>query len=156
MTLPAAVFGFSLVAPPRSPCANHGSFHPLDNKNSKGCHNSVVPLARGGTTARHIGTGFSFGDGEQVLVSLQKLLGIVLEQDSTDDGTTTATTTGATAPPIMVAAMDPSGNAAQAGVQVGDVLVAVQNASVENQSLEYVLAFLGQAPRVVNLRFVRV
>jgi len=91
-----------------------------------------------------IGTGFSFDDGNQVLVSVQKPLGIILEQEGAGDAI------------IVVADMDASGSAARAGVQVGDILVAVQNASVEGQSLEYVLDFIGQAPRVVNLRFVRV
>ena len=90
-----------------------------------------------------IGPGFSFDDGEQVLVSVQKPLGILLEQDEGEGA------------PVVVVEVDPTGSAAQAGVAVGDVLVAVQNASVESQSLEYVMDFLGQAPRVVNLRFVR-
>ena len=77
------------------------------------------------------------------MVSIQKPLGILLEQDEAE------------AAPVVVAEVDPTGSAAQAGVLVGDVLVAVQNASVESQSLEYVMDFLGQAPRVVNLRFVR-
>jgi S1-C subfamily serine protease len=87
--------------------------------------------------------GFSFDDGEQVLVSVQKPLGILLEQD--DDG----------GGPVIVAEVDPAGSAALAGVQVRDVLMAVQNASVEHQSLEYVMKFLADAPRVVNLRFLR-
>ena len=106
-----------------------------------------------------VGTGFSFDDGEQVLVSLQKPLGIILEQDDkpTDgDGNDDNNGNDSTATaPVVVADLDPTGNAAQAGIQVGDVLVAIQNASVEDQSLEYVLDFLGQAPRVVNLRFIR-
>lgn len=99
--------------------------------------NTVSPL--------YIGTGFSFNDGNQVLVSVQKPLGIILEQDNNDEHQGN----------IVVVDMDTSGSAARAGVQVGDILVAVQNASVENQSLEYVLDFIGQAPKVVNLRFVR-
>jgi len=57
---------------------------------------------------------------------------------------------------VVEAEIDPNGSAASAGVKVGDVLLAVQNASVQERSLEYVLGFLGQAPRVVNLRFSRV
>ena len=90
-----------------------------------------------------IGTGFSFDDGEQVLVSVQKPLGILLEQDE-EEGS-----------PVVVADLDSAGSAAKAGVQQGDILLAVQNASVESQSLEYVMDFLGRAPRVVNLRFLR-
>lgn len=90
-----------------------------------------------------IGTGFSFDDGNQVLVSVQKPLGIILEQD--DDETSS----------IVVVDVDASGSAARAGVKEGDVLVAVQNAIVEGKSLEYALNFIGQAPRVVNLRFMR-
>lgn len=99
-----------------------------------------------------ISGGFSFDDGEQVLVSVQKPLGIVLEQDDTDQGND-----GSETPmlPIVVAELDPAGSAARAGIQVGDILVAVQNANVEQQSLEYVLGFLQRAPKVVNLRFVR-
>ena len=93
-------------------------------------------------TQLFIGTGFSFDDGEQVLVSVQKPLGIILEQQE-EDG------------PVMVGEVDPSGSAGRAGVQEGDILVALQNASVETQSLEYVMDFLGRAPKVVNLRFVR-
>jgi S1-C subfamily serine protease len=83
---------------------------------------------------------FSFSDGEQVLVSVQKPLGLVLEQD--ENG------------PILVTEVDPTGSAGRAGVQAGDVLMAVQNASVETADLNQVLVFIGQLPRVVNLRFV--
>ena len=38
---------------------------------------------------------------------------------------------------------------------VGDVLLAVQNASVESADLDEVLAFIGNAPRVLNLRLLR-
>ena len=46
-------------------------------------------------------------------------------------------------------------SAAQVGIQVGDVLVAVQNADCLTKSLDETLAFLGDCPRVVNLRFAR-
>ena len=107
-------------------------------------HRTEIPfVTRDIVPPLFIGTGFSFDDGNQVLVSVQKPLGIILEQD--DDETSS----------IAVVDVDASGSAAQAGIKVGDVLVAVQNASVEGQPLEYVLDFIGQAPRVVNLRFVR-
>lgn len=89
-----------------------------------------------------IGTGFSFSDGQQILVSVQKPLGIVLEQDSE---------TGI----IQVAQIDPDGAAAKGGIQVGDVLLAVQNASTQNVDLDDVLAFISNGPRVMNLRFLR-
>jgi predicted metalloprotease with PDZ domain len=99
--------------------------------------------AQSSTSPLFIGTGFSFNDGNQVLVSVQKPLGIILGQDDGDDKI------------VAVVDMDPTGSAARAGVKVGDVLVAVQNTSVEGQSLEYALDFISQAPRVLNLRFVR-
>ena len=97
-----------------------------------------------------ISSGFSFSDGEQILVSVQKPLGIVLEQDSNDNNDDSSVGM------IVVTDVDPSGSAARAGVQVGDVLVAVQNASVENNvDLDSVLEFIGTGPRVINLRFLR-
>ncbi|KAL7490753.1 hypothetical protein ACHAWT_000287, partial [Skeletonema menzelii] len=90
----------------------------------------------------HVSSGFSFSDGEQILVSAQRPLGIVLEQDKTPGE-------------IVVASLDPDGSAADAGVNEGDILLAVQNASVQNASLDEVLAFIGNAPRVVNMRFLR-
>lgn len=89
-----------------------------------------------------ISSGFSFSDGEQILVSVQKPLGIVLEQDSE---------TGI----IQVTQIDAEGAAAKSGIQVGDVLLAVQNASTRNVDLDDVLAFIGNGPRVMNLRFLR-
>jgi C-terminal processing protease CtpA/Prc len=91
-----------------------------------------------------IGTGFTFNDGEQILVSVQKPLGLVLEQDPSD-------TNGA----IAVVDIDPNGSAARAGVKVGDVLLAVQNVSVLDKELEDILGFIGGAPRVLNLRLLR-
>ena len=75
-----------------------------------------------------IGSGFSFSDGDRILVSAQKPLGMVLEQDPE---------TGA----ITVAEVDPNGSAGRGGVRVGDVLVAVQNASTEGVDLDGVLAW---------------
>ena len=56
---------------------------------------------------------------------------------------------------IVVASLDPNGSGADAGVREGDVLLAVQNASVQNASLDEVLTFIANASRVVNLRFLR-
>ncbi|ACI65031.1 predicted protein [Thalassiosira pseudonana CCMP1335] len=88
-----------------------------------------------------ISSGFSFNDGEQTLISVQKPLGIILEQEQSSG-------------PIRVAKVI-QGSAADAGVKEGDVLLAVQNASVENADLEEVLVFIGNAPRVLNLRLLR-
>ena len=88
-----------------------------------------------------VSSGFSFNDGDQILVSLQKPMGILLEQEVQG--------------PIVVTEVKPGGSADGAGIKVGDVLVAVQNASVEKADLEEVLAFVGNAPRVINLRFAR-
>ena len=96
------------------------------------------------TSLAMIGTGFTFNDGEQILVSVQKPLGLVLEQDPSD-------TNGA----IAVVDIDPNGSAARAGVKVGDVLLAVQNVSVLDKELEDILGFIGGAPRVLNLRLLR-
>ena len=94
-----------------------------------------------------IGTGFSFEDGEQILVSVQKPFGIVLEQsgqENEEDGK------------IVVTQVDPKGSAGKAGVREGDVLVAVQNASTVSADLGEVLEFIStRCPRVVNLRFER-
>lgn len=111
---------------------------------------SFVPSARGANrkflaSPLFIGTGFSFNDGTQVLVSVQKPLGLILEQDDEQKDPL----------PIIVSDLDATGSAARAGVQVGDVLVAVQNTAVKEQSLEYALDIIGKAPRVVNLRFLR-
>ena len=89
-----------------------------------------------------ISSGFSFSDGEQILISAQKPLGIVLEQDS-DKGI------------ITVAEVLEEGSAGKAGVQVGDILVAAQNASTENVDLDSVLDFIANGPRVINLRLLR-
>ena len=94
------------------------------------------------TVSRMISSGFSFSDGDQILVSAQKPLGMVLEQDPE---------TGA----IRVVEVDPNGSARKGGVRVGDILVAVQNASAEGVDLEDVLAYIGNGPRVMNLRLRR-
>ena len=92
-----------------------------------------------------IGTGFTFEDGEQILISVQKPMGLVLEQEEKEDGGS----------PIVVTEIDPSGAAGRAGVQVGDVLLAVQNTSVESIDLENVLGLIANGPRVINLRLSR-
>jgi C-terminal processing protease CtpA/Prc len=94
-----------------------------------------------------IGTGFSFEDGEQILVSVQKPFGIVLEQGSDENDEDDR---------IVVTEVDPNGSAGNAGVREGDILVAVQNASTISAELTEVLEFIAnRCPRVVNLRFQR-
>lgn len=100
-----------------------------------------VPRQVATATTLKISSGFSFGDGQQVLVSVQKPLGVLLEEE--DDGS------------IVVVDLMEDSSAGRAGVQLGDVLVAVQNADMSNQPLETVMGFIGQAPKVVNLRFER-
>jgi len=94
-----------------------------------------------------ISSGFSFGDGEQILVSVQKPLGLLLEQVDEEDNNSNAV--------VYVAEILPDSSAARAGVQPGDVIVAVQNADMRRQSLETVMECIGKAPKVVNLRFQR-
>ena len=108
-----------------------------------------------------IGTGFSFDDGEQILVSIKKPLGLILEQQCGDDDDddhaddlSDDESTG-TGREVYVADVDKSGSAGRAGVESGDILVAVQNASIESLDLEDVLQLIGQSPAVVNLRFKR-
>lgn len=98
-----------------------------------------------------ISSGLTFEDGNQILVSIQKPLGVILEQDdyNSNDGSSSSSSL------IRIADVDPSGSAAASGLQIGDVLVAVQNADMVDCDLEYAMQFIAQAPKVVNLRFVR-
>ena len=98
-----------------------------------------------------ISSGLTFEDGNQILVSVQKPLGIILEQDTTDDNESSSSAFSF----IRIADMDPAGSGAAAGLRVGDVLVAVQNADMVDRDLEYAMQFIAQAPKVLNLRFVR-
>lgn len=101
----------------------------------------IFSLHRESGTICRISSGFSFQDDDQILISAQKPLGLLLEEQ--DDAS------------IVVVELDENGSAAKAGVQVGDVLLSVQNASVEDVSLERAMACITQAPKVVNLRFAR-
>lgn len=98
------------------------------------------------SSSLRISSGLTFEDGNQILVSVQKPLGIILEQDDDDDDDSSL---------IRIADVDPAGSGAAAGLQMGDVLVAVQNADMIDRDLEYALRFIAQAPKVLNLRFVR-
>jgi C-terminal processing protease CtpA/Prc len=95
-------------------------------------------------THLHISTGLTFDDGDQLLVSAQKPLGIVLEER--EEGEKRG---------CVVVEVVKDGNAGKAGVKVGDLLVAVQNADVGNATFDDVMSKIGNAPRVVNLRFWR-
>jgi len=90
----------------------------------------------------NVGTGFTFDDGEQLLVSLQKPLGLVLEQVDEESA-------------IVVAEVEDTSAAAQAGVEPGDILLAIQNMDVDGQPLEVVLQLISDAPRALNLRFLK-
>jgi len=94
------------------------------------------------STKRWISSGLTFEDNNQILVSVQKSLGIILEQDTK-------------ASCIRIADIDPTGSGAMAGLRVNDILVAVQNADMADCDLEYAMQFIAQAPKVLNLRFVR-
>ena len=95
-----------------------------------------------------ISSGFSY-QGErdnQVLVSVQKPLGILLEEKNDDDNGNVY---------VDVVEIGPNSAADRAGIKVGDVILAVQNADMRNKSLDMVLQSIGNAPKVVNLRFLR-
>ena len=88
-----------------------------------------------------LGTGFEFDDGEQLLVSVQKPIGMVLEEAE---------------PAGCVVADVLDGSAAgRAGIEAGYRLLAVNNMDVRATGLDEVMALLLQSPRVVNLRFAR-
>ena len=95
-------------------------------------------------TPLHISSGLTFDSGDQLLVSAQKPLGLILEEPEQEKG-------GG----CFVAEVVEGGAAEKAGVKSGDILVAVQNADVHRASLEEVMGRIGEAPRVVNLRFWR-
>lgn len=101
----------------------------------------IISIPREIATVCRISSGFSFQNDDQILISAQKPLGLLLEEH--DDAS------------IIVVEMDENGSAAKAGVRMGDILLSVQNASVEDVSLESAMAYIAQAPKVVNLRFAR-
>lgn len=113
----------------------------------------LVPSTTTTTTQRWmISTGFSFDDGEQILVSVKKPLGIVLEQQYSTGNNDYG---GDGASKVYVANVDPTASAGRAGILQGDVLLAVQNTSIESWDLDNVLQLIRQSPAVVNLRFKR-
>ncbi|GFH61669.1 hypothetical protein CTEN210_18145 [Chaetoceros tenuissimus] len=91
-----------------------------------------------------ISSGLTFDDGDQLLVSTQKPLGLVLEEIDKDvpNG-------------CIVTEVVEGSNADKAGCKPGDILVAVQNADVSKADFDEVMQRIGNAPKVVNLRFWR-
>jgi C-terminal processing protease CtpA/Prc len=75
-------------------------------------------------------------------------MGIILEQDCESQLESDKKISD-----IVVVPMDAEGNAARAGIRVGDELLAVQNRDVVNVDLSVALAAIARAPTVVNLRF---
>ena len=92
-----------------------------------------------------ISSGFTFSDGNnQRLVSLQKPLGLILEERDEDSK-------GCMVVDVIVSE---ECFAHRAGIKVGDVLLAVQNSDVSQCTLDEVMNRISKAPRVVNLRFL--
>lgn len=112
-------------------------------------------------TELQVSSGFTFDDGDQLLVSAQKPLGLVLEERGKDEGDLDLTSGIDTRqkqnhPNGCIVAEVLDGSAAKrAGVKPGDFLVAVQNADVTIAHFEEVMQRIGDAPQVVNLRFMR-
>jgi len=92
---------------------------------------------------RMISSGFTFDDGEQRLISLQKPLGLILEER--DDGKGCE---------VVEVIISDETSAHKAGIKVGDILLSVQNADVSQAHLEEVMQRIQQSPRAVNLRFL--
>lgn len=136
------------------PSSSSSSYHDTTSTTSSGSstsnnneyehrHAHVYKHHHQSSSQLKLSTGLSFDDGDQLLVSAQKPLGIILEEREDEMG-------------CFVASLVPNGNAALAGViQEGDLLVAVQNADVGRADFEEVMSRIANAPRVVNLRFWR-
>lgn len=95
------------------------------------------------TSKLSISTGLTFDDGDQLLVSAQKPLGLILEEEEEN------------IKKVVVTQVMENSSASRAGVQVGDWIVAVQNADVSQVGLDEVMRRISEAPKVVNLRFHR-
>ena len=93
---------------------------------------------------RCISSGFTFEGDSQRLVSIQKPLGLLLEElDELEPCG------------VVVAGVAPDSNADRAGVLAGDRLVAVGNLDVSAASVDSVTEAITNIPgRVVNLRFL--
>jgi hypothetical protein len=128
-------------------------------------HRPLRILDGGGNFQRNnmklmVSTGLTFDDGDQLLVSAQKPLGLVLEERQISDnninfnGIPCVDEEGAGHGCVVVQVLENSVSQ-RAGVKVGDVLVAVQNVDVGCATFEEVMRRLSEAPKVVNLRFWR-
>ena len=98
--------------------------------------------ARAASPRMQLSSGFTFDDGEQVLISAQRPLGLTLEEGDAGGG-------------CAVAELADDGSAARAGARVGDLLLAVNNQDTSGATIEQVMERIANAPRVVNLRFQR-
>ena len=143
------------------------------NNNQNNNHRHHLDMHTGMSTRLGISSGLTFDDGDQLLVSAQKPLGILLEErepgdnDNYNDYYNSLTSAGIDTIAgagtddddlqwgCIVSQVIQGGAADRAGVREGDVLVAVQNANVANASFEEVMERIGNAPRIVNLRFWR-
>ena len=152
-----------LVAPPPAAAADNDSKGAADAADSKGaadaadatrdaaadassCSRTVrSTAARCPPPVLQLSSGLTFEDGEQILISVQKPLGLLLEERGA----------GETGGGVVVAAVGDEGSAAAAGVLEGDWLLAVNNQDVSAAGLEEVMARIVAAPRALNLRFAR-
>jgi len=96
-----------------------------------------------------ISSGFSFDDGDQLLVSAQKPLGMVIAEKVVEESNSERIG-------CYVSEIDESGSAYRSGVREGDWLVAVQNMDVSRSPFEDVMERIINSPKVVNLRFLRI
>ena len=97
---------------------------------------SVVPVCQ-------FSSGLTFEDDGSRLVSIQKPLGVTLQEIDED------TPSG-----VVVTSVAAGSSSERAGVQIGDVLMAVNNLDVSSATFESVIGAISSVPgRVVNLRF---
>lgn len=135
-----------LLRPIRPVYIYENSIHYYDTGHDRGRIGSRLE------TKLQISSGLTFDDGDQLLVSAQKPLGIVLEERTIVGNEDDPKITNMGCIVIEVVA---GGVAEKAGVREGDYLVAVQNVDVGFASFEEVMKRIADAPKVVNLRFWR-
>ena len=150
--LPASLF---YVAQPRHQRYLERGMKGTPQRASKGC-TEPIRCYGGVRTAppptMQLGTGFEFVDEERstMLVSMQKPLGLVIEEEALDGESSESALSGR----CVVAAVMNDSAASRAGIEVGFRLLAVNNYDVQAAELEEVMELLVQGPRVVNLRFL--